>query len=154
MELMVKILADYTMLPVVGIAGVVFMLGFRKSDWYDRYVRVFMAGVSSYFLAKLAALIWQPTGLRPFEEQGVDPGASYLNNPGFPSDHALFATFLTLAVWYVTKNVWLTAIMALLTTGMVIGRVLALVHTPLDVVGGIAIALIGGLWYFAYGKRK
>jgi len=29
-----------------------------------------------------------------------------------------------------------------------LGRVLALVHTPLDVAGGLVVALIGGLWYW------
>jgi membrane-associated phospholipid phosphatase len=27
------------------------------------------------------------------------------------------------------------------------GRVLALVHTPLDVIGGVIFALFGALWY-------
>jgi membrane-associated phospholipid phosphatase len=28
-----------------------------------------------------------------------------------------------------------------------VGRVLALVHTPIDVIGGVLIALVGALWY-------
>jgi membrane-associated phospholipid phosphatase len=37
--------------------------------------------------------------------------------------------------------------MILLTVAVAIGRVLALVHTPIDVIGGMAIACIGALWY-------
>jgi membrane-associated phospholipid phosphatase len=41
----------------------------------------------------------------------------------------------------------LTIILVVLTILMCIGRVLALVHTPLDVIGGVAIAAFGALWY-------
>jgi membrane-associated phospholipid phosphatase len=106
-----------------------------------------MAGLTAYLLAKLVASIYQPVGERPFQILGVAPDASYLNNPGFPSDHALFTIFLTLAVWFETRRKWLTIILAVLTLGVCIGRVLALVHTPLDIVGGLVIASIGALWY-------
>lgn len=123
-------------------------------DKYDRYSRIFMAGITSYFVAKLLGSIWQPEQLRPFEQLGVDPGAAYLNNPGFPSDHALFAAFLTLAVWYGTRNRTLTVIMVVLTILVCVGRVLALVHTPLDVVGGLLVAGVGALWYKKYAKKR
>ena len=70
-----------------------------------------------------------------------------MDNPGFPSDHALFAMFLALAVWYSTRSRRLGLVMAALAAVVCIGRVLALVHTPLDVVGGIIIACVGALWY-------
>jgi membrane-associated phospholipid phosphatase len=34
-----------------------------------------------------------------------------------------------------------------LTLMVCLGRVLALVHTPLDVIGGIVVASVGALWY-------
>ena len=74
-----------------------------------------------------------------------------MNNPGFPSDHALFATFLTLAVWFSTKDRKFSLIMLTLTIVMCIGRVLALVHTPLDVIGGMILALVGTVWYGRLG---
>ena len=77
----------------------------------------------------------------------MQAGASYLNNPGFPSDHALFTAFLTFAVWYGTRWRAGTLAMAVLTVLVCVGRVLALVHTPLDVVGGIVVAAVGALWY-------
>ena len=116
-----------------------------------------MAGISSYMLAKFTGALWQPEVRRPFEELGVSAGAAYLNNPGFPSDHTLFAGFLTLAVWYATKNVRLTILMAVLALLVAVGRVVALVHTPLDVVGGFVFALLGASWYLLYtaqAKKK
>lgn len=153
MQFIIKLLADWMLLPIGLIA--LFMLLFRVSHVrrYDIYTRIVMAGLTSYLLAKIAAQIWQPSGLRPFEILGTQAGASYLNNPGFPSDHALFAAFLTLAVWYATRNKWVTLLLAVLTLGLCVGRVLALVHTPLDIIGGLTIALLGGVWYIAYAKK-
>jgi undecaprenyl-diphosphatase len=112
-----------------------------------------MAGLTAYLVAKLLGAAYQPSGERPFEILGVAPGASYLNNPGFPSDHALFAAFLTFAVWFETKRKDLAVILAVLTVLLCIGRVLALVHTPLDVIGGILVAGVGALWYLQKSKK-
>lgn len=153
MQFIIRVLADWMLLPIGAIALYMLFWRVRGKDRYDRYTHIFMAGITSYLFAKILAQIWQPSGLRPFELLGMQAGASYLDNPGFPSDHALFAAFLTLAVWYATRNKWATGVMALLTLALCVGRVLALVHTPLDIAGGIGVALLGGLWYLAYGKK-
>ena len=70
-----------------------------------------------------------------------------MDNPGFPSDHALFVMAIALAVWAETRQIWLTVLMMALVVIVCIGQVLALVHTPLDVVAGVIVACIGGLWY-------
>ncbi|MEO5949716.1 MAG: phosphatase PAP2 family protein [Candidatus Saccharimonas sp.] len=153
MQFLISVLADWMLLPISAIAAYMLLWRVKGRNRYDIYAHIFMAGISSYLFAKIVAQLWQPTGLRPFEILGTQAGASYLNNPGFPSDHALFATFLTLAVWYATRSKLATGIMILLTVGLCAGRVLALVHTPLDIVGGIVVALLGGIWYIASAKK-
>lgn len=153
MQLVVTIFADWLLVPIGLIAAYMLLFRVKSAHRYDIYTHIFMAGITSYLLAKIAAQIWQPSGLRPFEILGTEAGASYLNNPGFPSDHALFAAFLTLAVLYATRNKWVTAVLAALTLAVCAGRVWALVHTPLDIVGGLAIALLGGVWYLTYAKK-
>jgi undecaprenyl-diphosphatase len=153
MQFIIRILADWMLVPIGLIAVYMLFWRVRGKNRYDVYTRIFMAGITSYLLAKIAAQIWQPSGLRPFEVLGTQAGASYLNNPGFPSDHALFAAFLTLAVWYATRSKWAAGIMIVLTLALCVGRVLALVHTPLDIAGGIIIAMLGGVWYLAYAKK-
>ena len=157
MEIAVKLLADGLMVPIILIAGYALIWRVPARHRYDIYTYIFMAGISSYMLAKFTGALWQPEVRRPFEELGVSAGAAYLNNPGFPSDHTLFAGFLTLAVWYATKNVRLTILMAVLALLVAVGRVVALVHTPLDVVGGFVFALLGASWYLlhtAQAKKK
>jgi undecaprenyl-diphosphatase len=143
----IRILADGAVIPIVLIAGYVLLFKVPSGHRYEAYTRILLAGLTSYLIAKLLGSVWQPSVERPFEILGVDPGASYLNNPGFPSDHALFTAFLTLAVWFETKKKKISIFLAVLTLLVCIGRVLALVHTPLDVIGGLVVAGIGGLWY-------
>lgn len=154
MHTVIKLLADGLMIPILLLAGYALLWRVPHADRYDRYTRIFMAGITSYMFAKFLGAMWQPEQLRPFEKLGVDPGAAYLNNPGFPSDHALFAAFLTLAVWYGTRSCKLTLIMMGLTILMCVGRVLALVHAPLDIAGGLAVAGVGALWYIDYAKNS
>lgn len=146
-ELIIRFLADGLMLPIVlvGIYALVFKI--PNDNKLDSYKRILVAGLTAYMFAKLIGTFFQPESLRPFELIGASAGASFLNNPGFPSDHTLFATALTCAVWFETKQKALTIAMAALILGVAVGRVLALVHTPIDVIGGILIALTGSLWY-------
>ncbi len=154
MDILIRLLADGLVI-VIALVGVgALLLKTPVKDRYDRFTRVFMAGITSYILAKFIGSLWQPTQLRPFEQLGTDPGAAYLNNPGFPSDHALLAFFLVFAVWFATKNRVVTIILAVLAVLMCLGRVLALVHTALDVAGSLLIAALGATWYLGYAKNS
>jgi membrane-associated phospholipid phosphatase len=147
MDIVLKIVADGLVVPVV-VLGVYALLRYvPKGSRYQTYARVLMAGLTAYAVAKIAGLLFQPSGLRPFEELGVDPGASFLENPGFPSDHALFTMAITLAIWFSTKRRALTIAALVLTLAVCVGRIVALVHTPLDIVGGLLIACTGVVWY-------
>lgn len=154
MQTLIKLLADGTIVPIVLIAGYVLLFKIPKQERFEAYSRILMAGLTAYLIAKLIGSVYQPSGERPFEILGVSAGASYLNNPGFPSDHALFAAFLTFAVWFEGRQKKLGILLLILTVIMCLGRVLALVHTPLDVVGGIVVAAFGALWYVERSNQK
>lgn len=146
-DVLIKLLADGAVVPIVLIGGYALLFKVQGSSRYQAYCRILMAGLSAYLFAKLVGSIYQPEMQRPFELMGVDAGASFLNNPGFPSDHVLFCTAITLAVWFETKHKILAASLVVLTALVALGRVLALVHSPLDVIGGVVIASVGALWY-------
>ncbi|MEI6850535.1 MAG: phosphatase PAP2 family protein [Candidatus Saccharibacteria bacterium] len=147
LDILIRIAADGLMIPIILIGAYALVFKVPKDQRLQAYSMALMAGLSAYFFAKLIGSIYQPSSLRPFELAGSAAGASFLNNPGFPSDHILFATVITCAVWFLTKNKALTVTLVILTVIVGIGRVLALVHTPVDVIGGVIIALIGSLWY-------
>lgn len=148
MDMMIKIIADWLVIPVALIGGYALLFCLPKGQRYQTYLRVLMAGLTAYVAAKIIGLLYQPVEMRPFELLGIDPGASFLNNPGFPSDHALFVMAITLAVWFGAKQRALAIACLILTILVGVGRILALVHTPLDVIGGFVIAWVGVFWYF------
>jgi membrane-associated phospholipid phosphatase len=153
-ELIVRIIADGAVIPVVLIGAYMLVFKIPKGHRFEAYCRVLMAGLTAYMIAKFAAAIYQPSDLRPFEQMGIEAGALFLNNPGFPSDHALFVTAITCAVWFETRQKLVSGILASLVVLICIGRVLALVHTPADVIFGVIIALVGALWYLEKYKQK
>lgn len=154
MQAFIQIIADGAVIPVVLIGIYALVYKVPSKHRYEAYCRVLMAGLTAFLLAKLLATLYQPVGERPFEILGVAPGAAYLDNPGFPSDHALLCTAILWAVWFETRSKALTITLAVLLVLVCVGRVLALVHTPLDVVGGVLVATIGAGWYLTALPEK
>jgi membrane-associated phospholipid phosphatase len=146
-QLIIKIIADWVIVPVILIGVYVLVFDIPKNQRLQAYKRILLAGLTAYLIAKLASVIYQPSVARPFELLGTQAGASFLNNPGFPSDHTLLVMAIACAVWFETRRKIATLILVGLVVIISIGRVLALVHTPADVIGGIVIALIGSVWY-------
>ena len=153
-ELLTKLIADGLVVLVVLIGAWTLVTKIPKKEMYHAYCRILMAGLTAFLMAKLMASIYQPETMRPFEKLGVDAGAAFLNNPGFPSDHVLFCTAITLAVWFETRAKKIAYILAGLTVLVGVGRVVALVHTPLDVIGGFIIAFAGVPWYLQRESHK
>lgn len=153
-ELIIRIIADGAVIPVILIGAYMLVFKIPHGHRFEAYCRILMAGLTAYLIAKFAAAIYQPSLERPFEMLGTQAGALFLNNPGFPSDHALFVTAITCAVWFETRQKLVSAILALLVLLICVGRVLALVHTPTDVIFGVIIGLLGAFWYLESGKQK
>jgi membrane-associated phospholipid phosphatase len=153
-DFLIRLIADAAVVPIalIGVWALVFKI--PKGRRFEAYCRILMAGLTAYMLAKFIGTIYQPETLRPFEQLGVEAGASFLNNPGFPSDHMLFVTAIVCAVWFETRLKKTTRVLAGLAVLVGVGRVLALVHTPLDVIGGVIIALIGALWYSNVPRKQ
>jgi len=153
-ETIIRLIADAAVIPIVLIAAWALLFKVPKGTRFEVYSRILLAGLTAYMLAKFVAYLYQPETMRPFEKMGVDPGAFYLSNAGFPSDHALFVTAIVAAVWFETRLKKTTIVLVVLALLVCVGRVLALVHTPLDVIGGVVIALTGALWYSNVPRRQ
>lgn len=151
---LVPFIADGLVFFIVLIGAYALIRYVPKKQRYVVYSYVLMAGLTSLLIAKLAGAIYQPSTVRPFVELGVSPQAAYMDNPGFPSDHVLFAAAITFAVLFAAKQRKLALFLAALTILMGVGRVLALVHTPTDILGGVLFAAIGALWYFQLPQAK
>lgn len=151
MDWLIRLIADGLVFIILMAAAATYLVEVRRNI-YQQYARSFMAGLTALTVAKLMSLFYE-TAERPFVTLGVAPKAAFLDNPGFPSDHALFVMTLTLIVCFATGRKKVAIILLVLSLLVGLGRVVALVHTPQDVIGGYAAAVIGvGLWYF--GRRR
>lgn len=146
MSTLTRLAADGTLVLIAAMTVPLILWKLRRTAWINGPV-VVMAGLTALLTGKLMSLLYQPEIARPFLQQGLEPGAAYIDNPGFPSDHALLATVLVIAAYMLTRNRLLAGILVLLVVVMGVGRVIALVHTPLDVFGGAVAALVGAFWY-------
>lgn len=156
MELLIRLTADGMLIFILLVAG---SLGLYHVAFVSKKVTLFapyaiMAGLTSLLVAKLVSLVYQPSVVRPYIEQGVQAGAAYIDNPGFPSDHALLASVIVIMLFALTPYRKIAYSLSILVVIMSIGRVLALVHTPLDIIGGVVAAFIGGAWYLGVHKLK
>lgn len=153
-DFLVRLIADYAVFPIVLIGGWMLLFKVPRKSKYQAYCRIVMAGLTAFLIAKLLAVTYQPSDVRPYELLGIVPGASYLDNPGFPSDHALFVAAIAFAVWAETRQKTISIILAIFVILVCVGRVLAHVHTPLDVIVGVAVAGMGALWYLQRDNTK
>lgn len=147
-DVLIKVVADYLVIPIILTGGIILLFVPAKQR-YLVWARAVLTGLVALLFAKIISLLYQ--GERPFETLGVDPGAAFLPNPGFPSDHALLVFTVTVVVWAVTKNKILSGALLAASIAVASGRVLALVHTPLDVVGGAFCAILAALCI--YGRQ-
>lgn len=150
---MIQLIADGLIVPIVIVGGLAIWFWTPKPR-LEAYKYALMAGLTSLLVAKLISLVYHPAIERPFQLLGQEAGALYIDNPGFPSDHALFVTVIVLAVYALTGRKKIAYILAALALLVGVGRVLALVHTPFDVVGGVFAGLVGGFWYLGLSEKK
>lgn len=150
---MLELIADGLIVPIALVGAYALWFYVPKGKKAQAYSYALMAGLTSLLVAKLMSIVYQPNAQRPFELLHQKAGALYFDNPGFPSDHALFVTVIVLAVLALTGRKKLSLILAVLALMVCVGRVLALVHTPADIIGGIVAGLVGGLWYLNRSKR-
>jgi undecaprenyl-diphosphatase len=139
MDALIKFCAKYLFIFVV----LIFVYAWLKAD--RRYktrmgMAVVLAGIVASIVDKVAGKLYYDP--RPFVTHNVTPLIAHAADNGFPSEHTLF-TFTIAAVlyFYRPKLSYLAFGLALLVG---LGRVAAHVHSPIDIIGGIAIGLASG----------
>lgn len=135
--------AKYSYL-LIGLIALIYWLTLPKRLKIQLVVFGFITAAVSYLLAKVgAALFYDP---RPFVTQHVLPVYPHAADNGFPSDHTLLSAFITVTIFSVNKKIGL---LLLLLTLMVGGsRIIGHIHSPIDIIGSIVFALVGGLVAF------
>lgn len=143
MHILIKILADFLIIIVI-VWSLVVMLKLPKEVRTEYIVRGLIIGIVAEGLGQVAGLIYQHAP--PFVAQNITPLAWHINNVNsFPSDHMMFACAATFVVWASTKNWRIGLPLLLLSLIIGIGRIMAHVHWPLDILASLVIAGIVSL---------
>lgn len=137
MNVVIIFFAQYLPFALVGIA-LWFMLRFEILKRKSALALLVLASAFAFVIDKiLNQLISSP---RPFVVEGINPLFSHAVDNGFPSEHVLFAMVIAGVIFVYNRK--LGIILGILAIMIGIARIVAYVHHPIDVLGGIAIALV------------
>jgi undecaprenyl-diphosphatase len=101
----------------------------------------FFAALTALILAKAgAALYYDP---RPFVTHHVTPIYPHGPDNGFPSDHTLLGSFVAVSIYYLNKKLGLALFVLAALVG--VSRVAGHIHSPIDIIGSMVFAVVGGL---------
>lgn len=142
--------AQYLFLFVIAGIGIAWLKTTRNFK-VQFVAATILAGAVAFILSRIAGKLYYDP--RPFVTEHVKPLIAHQTDNGFPSDHALLTGTLTTITYFFNKKI--ATLMALLAIFIGIARVLAKVHSPLDIVAGwmfgVAGALVGyylTVWFF------
>lgn len=80
---------------------------------------------------------------RPFADGSVTALLPHAADNGFPSDHTALAASVAVAVFLANKKIGISLAVLAIIVG--VARVAAHVHSPIDILGSMLFACIGGL---------
>ena len=133
----VSYLAQYGFILSFVVAFIVWLRLPRRQK-VELLVAGVAGGIVCYALIKIGGALYYDT--RPFVTQGVAPLFPHAADNGFPSDHTAITMFLGLCVLVVSRPWGLVLVAISLVAGL--ARVLAHVHSPIDIVGATAMAAV------------
>ncbi|MBI2591868.1 phosphatase PAP2 family protein [Candidatus Saccharibacteria bacterium] len=119
-----------------------------KTRWQFAFTIV-LSGILALALSKLAGLLYFHD--RPFVVQSITPLIPHGDDNAFPSDHMLWASTLATVVYLYHRRLGIVVSLLALFVGA--GRVLAHVHWPIDIIGGLALGALGGWTGYQIAKR-
>lgn len=140
MDSVVIFIAKYFLYLSVAVVGVHWLRSSRR-DKVSLAASYVVGGVIALALAKAGAHFFYDT--RPFVRHHVKPLIPHAADNGFPSDHALLASFLGFTMLAYSRRLGYV----LLAIAVLIGaaRVAAHIHSPVDIVGSFVFAAIAAL---------
>lgn len=148
MDTLIIFSAKYLMVVIVVLLAYIW---FKESSLRRRQIigAVIIAGILAFLFSKFAGKLYYDP--RPFVSRGIKPLIAHGADNGFPSEHAIFCMTLTTVIFFYRKQLAYWAALVTILVGS--ARVLAHVHSPIDIAAGIVLGIFAGwLGYFATTK--
>jgi len=90
---------------------------------------------TAFIVSRILSNLYYST--RPFVAQNFTPLISHAPDNGFPSDHALLS-FTLASVMFAFSRKW-GAIIFAIGTGIGLARIIAGIHSPVDIIGSLIV---------------
>lgn len=134
----------------VGLIGLALWLQVNKKTKIKLAVATVSALTVAYVLSKIASKLYYDP--RPFvKNPSQAPLFAHAADNGFPSDHSWVGMTVAAILFYYRKNLaWLASGLAIIVG---VSRVLAHVHSPIDIIAGFAIGAIAAIAGQMVAKR-
>ncbi len=143
MDNLVIFLAKY-LIFIILIVAVVSFLKVPRREWPRYFLIAILAGLLALVLAQIGGLLYNNP--RPFVELGKAPLVPHGADNGFPSSHMLLASLTACIVFIYNRRLGVVLFVGAILVGL--GRILALVHHPIDIVASVIISIAAT--YVAY----
>ena len=139
-EQIIIMLSKYLILLPVILIGYLFILA-KKKDKKRIVLYCLITGIIALVIAFIVSqLYFNP---RPFVVQGVEPLIPHTPDNGFPSNHVLLAATISSVLLIFSKK--LSLVSGIITLLIGLGRVLALIHHPIDIIASMLISVLSVL---------
>lgn len=105
----------------------------------EQALHAFLSSIIAWIVVEMLKSITETT--RPFVVNGADPlTLTVPNGHSFPSAHTAVAFAIAVTVWLHDRSVGYVFILLAILVG--VGRILANVHYPIDIIGGAIIGIV------------
>lgn len=134
------ILAAKYLYIIIGLLAISYWLTLPKKLKKEVAVFGLIAAVITYALVKIGGTVFYDP--RPFVTLHIMPLIPHIADNAFPSDHTALTAAIALAIYSVSRKFGL----GLLALAVIVGisRILAHIHSPIDIIGSLVFAAIGG----------
>lgn len=137
MNLLIVISAKY-LIYVLIVASLVFLLS-RENELRKKIAFVAILAVPfAYIIGKILSLFYYST--RPFVSGHYTPLISHAANNGFPSDHALLSFTIASIIFMFNRKLGFGFF--LVGAAISLARILAGIHSPIDILGGLLVGIV------------
>ena len=145
---------DGAMIAIANFGLLISLAAFVAGLWRGRPHRVMpwfaLAAATAIGLDLLGGHVFFDQ--RPFVRLGVAPLIAHSTDNGFPSDHSAVAAFLAAILWFIDVPAAVVGSVTAVAIG--VARIYALVHWPIDVLGGLYIGALPAVVAMYFWKTR
>lgn len=150
---LIILIAQYLLFVLIAIAGAYWLTKDKTMKLKIVFIGILGSLIALILMKIGAALFYDP---RPFVDGAVIPYFKHAADNGFPSDHTSLAAVLAVTMFFASRKLGIALFVGAIAIGS--ARVIAHVHSPIDIIGGLAIGIvsvyISQLLYKLWQKRK